>query len=133
MPRRRVIDGVAQSLTEGPDVPPMPKAREVIYTILVPQCNDLVTVDRTKRLLRYYQISERLIYVHPASTDDEGTFWPGHVSVPRLFTLWQSDALEAAWQERIKAVLPDAQIWVKDWTPAPGYPMETPGWDVPHE
>lgn len=104
-------------------IPEMPQHKEVLYTILVPDCNDQVQVESAKRALSQHQISEALIFVHPASTDDEGKFWPGHVSVPRLFTLWQGDEKEAEWQKAIKAALPGTLIDVADWTPAPGYPI----------
>ena len=47
----------------------------------------------------------------------------GIVSVPRLFTLWQGDEAEQAWQRSIQEALPGALIDVANWTPAADYPQ----------
>jgi len=113
MARRKNVDGVAQSATEGPDVPALPKIREVIYTIVVPGCDDRVKIERARRVLKDLHVREAQIHI-----DAEN----GIVSCPRLYCFWRSEAVENEWQRKIKEQLPSAIIDVADWTPAPGYP-----------
>lgn len=109
MPRKKATDQPA------PDVPPMPlRGREVVYTIVVSQCDDRVKIEAARRNLRERGIRESLIHI-----DAER----GVVSVPRLFTLWQGDEAEQAWQRSIQNAIPHCLIDVADWTPAPGYPI----------
>ncbi len=111
------LDDVNQSPLPHPDVPPMPqRGREVIYTIVVPGCNDTVAIERARRELVSRQVRPALIRI-----DVER----GVVSVPRLFTLWQGDDLERVWQQSIQKALPGALIDVADWTP--GYPQSDMG------
>jgi hypothetical protein len=92
--------------------PQRSERREVIYSILVTGLDDLVKLDSARRALEAHQVSAHLIHINDST-----------ISVPRLFTLWQGDALEQLWQEAIKAAVPSAIIDVADWTPAPGYPQ----------
>ena len=90
--------------------------REVVYTIMVPGLTTRAAVEGARTALQKHQVARHLIHVNGDV-----------ISVPRLFTLWQGDALEKAWQEAIKAAVPGAIIDVADWTPAPGYPIGNAG------
>ena len=98
--------------------PRQPERREVIYSMMVSGLTDNVQIDHARRALEAHQVSASLIHIYPATIDHAG-----HISVPRLFTLWQGDDLERLWQAAIKTALPSAIIDVADWTPAPGYPI----------
>ena len=98
-----------------PDVPPMPKrGKEVLYSIVVPGCDDAVKIEHARRELHERHVPRSLIHIDAAA---------GVVNVPRLFTLWRGDEVEQAWQQSIQKALPGALIDVADWTPAPGYPQ----------
>ncbi len=107
------------------DVPPMPaRGREVVYSIVVPNCDDMVKIEHARRELIARQVPAHLIRVYPPVVDDDGKLiTTGRVEVPRLFTIWQGDAEERLWQQSIQNALPSALIDVADWTPAPGYPQ----------
>ena len=111
MPKKKPIDQIEQS---APDVPPMPqRGREVVYTIVVPNCDDRVKIGHARRTLIARHIPERKIRVEGGNV----------VSVPRFVTIWQGDEAEQAWQRSIQNAIPGALIDVQDWTPAPGYPQ----------
>jgi hypothetical protein len=110
MPKKKPVDPPS-----APDVPPMPaRGREVVYTIVVTGCDNLVKIERARRELTARSVSASLIHIDAAA---------GIISVPRLHTLWQGDEAEQAWQQSIQAALPGCLIDVQDWTPAPGYPQ----------
>jgi len=108
--KKKAVDEIAEQ--DQPDMPA--RSREVVYTIIVPNCTDTVLIERARRELRQHGIREALIHINAEA---------GTVSVPRLCTLWQGDAAERAWQQAIQNAIPGALIDVADWTPAPGYPM----------
>lgn len=91
-----------------------PHGRMVVYTIVVPGCDDLVEIERARRMLKQHGVREGLVHINVEH---------GIVSVPRLFTLWQGDAEEQAWQRAIQSAIPGCLIDVRDWEMAPGYPQ----------
>jgi len=109
MAKKKVVDAIVEQGQS--DVPA--RGREVVYTIVVPGCTDTVLIERARRELVARQVHDSLIHI---DTDR------GVVSVPRLFTLWQGDEAEQAWQHAIQTAIPGALIDVADWTPAPGFP-----------
>lgn len=118
MPKKKPVD-----TDQGvPDVPSMPaRGREVVYTIIVPNCDDTVKIERARRELIARQVSASLIHI------DADT---GVVSVPRLFTLWQGDEAERVWQQAIQTAIPGCLIDVSDWSYAPGFPKGDLGTEV---
>lgn len=88
--------------------------RTVVYTIMVSGLTDRVKLDRAIDTLQAHQVARHLMHVNV----EQGT-----ISVPRLFTLWQGSAIEKVWQQAIKDAVPNCLIDVKDWEPAPGYPI----------
>lgn len=122
MSKKKPIDMIEQS---APDVPPMPqRGREVIYTIVVPNCTDLVATSRAERELTARSIPGRKMHIYPPVFNDKKELvTPGRVEVPRLVVVWQGDEAERLWQRSIQEALPGALIDVADWTPAPGYPQ----------
>ena len=110
MPKKKPID----TNEPHPDVPPMPaRGREVVYTIVVPNCTDRVKIEHARLILHKHNVRPALIDI-----DDVA----GVVSVKRLTTTWQGDEAEQSWQRTIQAALPGALIDVAEWTPASGFP-----------
>lgn len=112
MPKKKVTE-VTQADIEAAS-PKKETRREVVYTIMVTGLDDRVKIEAARRELEARQVMRQLIQV-----DEAG----GTIAVPRLFTLWQGDVLERAWQQSIKAAVPNCLIDVKDWSYAPGYPQ----------
>ena len=119
MPKKKPVDP-----SEHYDVPPMPaRGREVVYTIVVPNCDDMVKIEHARRTLISRAVRPGLIHVYPPVVNDKGALITlARVEVPRLFTLWQGDEAEQMWQRSIQNALPGVLIDVADWSLAPGYP-----------
>lgn len=111
MPKKATVVTQADIDAAGPRTE---QRRRVVYTIMVTGLTDRVKLDRAIDTLQAHQVARHLMHI---------SYGTGTISVPRLFTLWQGDTDEKAWQQAIKDAVPNCLIDVKDWEPAPGYPQ----------
>lgn len=121
MPKKAITVTQADIDAAGPRTE---QRRRVVYTIMVTGITDQVKLTHAIDTLQKHQVASHLMKITPISKDGKGNIIThGTISVPRLFTLWQGDAAEKAWQQAIKDAVLNCLIDVRDWEPAPGYPQ----------